>query len=159
MAVNSVVLRGIDAFGKAGSITVYFPDTATLADMQAFVTASAVEFDDITGMKINEAVVSLALTLPALKASAVAGHSVSLGANMSFDAADTEYSHSIRIPALREELVAGDGVALGTAVGSGTTVGAWAASVIAGNGTALPSDRYSNDLEVFQGGSVTARKL
>jgi len=153
-------IRGTDAFGNGGVVTYHLPDGLTIAQYQAFVTSHVPSLDDITGLKLNEASVTLALTMPAVKATAVASSLSTAGANMSFDAAGTAYSHSIRIPAIRDELVSGKEINASVPVGVGpTTAAQWAADVITGETPALPSDRYDNKLEAFQGGSFSSRKL
>jgi len=144
----------VDENGNRGHVHIYVPTGMTLAQLQAFADAALPDIDAVSGAKIDSVQVTKQLTLVAgLKASATAGHPIQQGANVSFDALNTAYRHTIRIPAVLESLCTGD--VFNVASGAGAT---FATQITTGDGTVSPSDRYGNDLTAVIEGVVTFRK-
>jgi hypothetical protein len=141
-AVDLISFAVDDVDGKRGHVHCYVPATYTLAQLQTFAENLAGDLDAVTGAKIASITVTKSLTLPGgLKANATASHYINQGANFAFDAADTDYRHTMRVPAILESLCTGDVV--NVAAGAGKT---FADQVTVGDGVVSPSDRYGNDL-------------
>lgn len=155
MAVTTVLTVSLtDHKGDASSLTVYFPPTATQADIETWVANEMPVLDELTGAKIEGVTVALAISLPGgLKAAAIADDDNQEGANLSFDADNTVYAHGQRIPAIRATLVSPTGIDI-----SATEFTDWEDAMVTGNGTAVPSDRFGNTLLDLQSGNVTFRK-
>lgn len=152
--VNLISVSLVDDAGRTGSLTLPVPTGLTVAQIQSYVTAMLPNLDAVTGAKINGCTVALQLTLPGtLKASAIADHPISYGANFGFDAADTNYRHTVRLPAIDQGLVDAGEVQTTDAL-----IIAWTDDVVDGDATVLPCDRYGNDLSAFLGAEVTFRK-
>ena len=152
--VDLITFQVQDAASKIAQVHVYVPAGETVTDLQALVTAIAPVLDAITGAKLTEVSVRLALTLPGgLKADATAGHYVNLGANFAFDAADTEFRHTIRVPGILESMLSGD-----TVVMSATEVKAFTDAIEDGTALVDPSDRYGNDLVAVMPSMATFRR-
>ena len=152
--VDLITFQLTDAAGKVAQCHVYVPSGETIEDIQALATAIATELDDVTAAVITEASVRLSLTLPGgLKAEATAGHYVNLGANFAFDAADTEYRHTIRVPGILEALLSGDTVIMADA-----DVAAFTTAIVDGTALVDPSDRYGNDLVAVLPSMATFRR-
>lgn len=152
--VDLITFQLTDAAAKVAQCHVYVPSGETVADLQALANAIATELDDVTAAVITEISVRLSLTVPeGLKASATAGHYVNLGANFAFDAADTEYRHTIRVPAILEALLSGD-----TVIMNDDDVIAFAAAIVDGTALVDPSDRYGNDLTAVMPSMATFRR-
>jgi hypothetical protein len=144
----------LDDAGNTANVHVYVASTYTLAQLQTFVEQIAPDLDAITGSKINTVQVTKALTLPAgLKAAATANSRNPWGANMAYDAANTDYRHTIRIPAILPSLLAGDKVD-----DTEAAIITFNTQVTTGDGVVSPTDRYANDLSAFLEGIATFRK-
>lgn len=136
----SVTLIGDQEDKKA--VDVFFPSASTFAQIQAFATEFLPLLDAVIGGKILEASVNLGITLPGgLKADPEAGSDVHVGGLLTFDVADTEYSHGLYVPSWK--FFTGNLVNL-----AGAGVGAFITEIEDGDGTISPSDRFANDIVV-----------
>lgn len=152
--VNLISVQVVDDQGRAGNIPIPVPATYTLPEIQAYVTAMLPELDTVTAAKITRCSVSIGLTLPgALKANATADRPLEWGANFSFDAADTNYRHTVHIPSVDLGFVDGDEVDTGDVAVTG-----WLTQMVTGDGTVAPSDKYGNDLTSLIGAQATFRQ-
>lgn len=136
-----------DADGDTSTFAVKIPDaTYTLANLAEF----AKEFGDLINAVTDAVIVDVRLvasfpvdenwrTLP------VQDCEVQKGALFAFQAADTEFRHSIRIPGFRPSKFAGNSVNTGDAdviaLKNALISGLDASGVVV-----LPSDKYGNDL-------------
>jgi len=149
--VDIISVKIVDENGKSGNCVYYIPTGQALADIllqaQAFMTV----LDAITGGVIQEANVTLGLTLPGgLKSTATASHDINKGANIGFDVANTPYRTNIRVPAIAESIVTGEEVNITSGAGL-----AFVSQVISGVSPVLPSDKYGNDVVAALEGVVT----
>jgi hypothetical protein len=151
--VSFISYRLTDHKGDRATVQIFAPATATLAELQALSDAVAAELDDVTGLLIESAAVNLALTLPAgIKESATANVDAEKGVNWGFDAADTDYRHTIRVPGVPSALVEGDNAVHDSGDGL-----AWKNIIINGDGVTPVTDRYANDLTSLLTAVVTFR--
>jgi len=153
--VNSVSIQITDFAGKPKSVPIYFPDTATLAELAEFITDFTPLLDAAIDGKITQATITLQATLPGgLKGSAVDGNRVREGALLSYDCADTVYTHSVYIPTWENA-----GFTVDTVLNSGVyddVINALVAGAV--DDAPFPTDRYANDLTSYIGGVRTFRK-
>jgi hypothetical protein len=154
MALTNLISFSIrDIRGKRGQVHVYVPNSFTIAQIQTYVTALAVDVNAMTGGVVDSAQVTLALTLPGgLRATPVEDVFVSNGANWAFSAENTNYRHTIHIPAFNPSLIDG-----GEIVDAGGVIAAFEPHITAGDTVVLPSDQYGNDLTAVLGKSLSFR--
>lgn len=153
--VNTISFQITDFAGGVKSMTVYFPATATAAEMAEFVTDFSPLLDEVIDGKITAATVTTQATLPGgLKADPVSGNTVHEGALLSYDAADTVYTHSVFVPSWENAGFSGDTV---LATGDYDAVqDAFVSGAV--DDAPFPSDRYANDLTSYSGGVRKFRK-
>lgn len=156
MALVHVVSIGIkDADGDSKRVPLYVPATLTLTDIQAFANGAMTVLDAAIEGAITDALVTLALTMPGgLRAAPLAGSEAQKGALLTFDAANTNYNHSIFVPTWAEAGFAGNDV-----VNSGV-YNAVIAGIVSGlgAGNTQSTDRYANDLSAYLKGEKRFRK-
>jgi hypothetical protein len=141
----------MDDAGKRTSIRVHVPSASTPAQMQALSNDIAVALDAITGCRIESAAVTTALTLPGTLKSSVDQDALrQVGANFSYDAANSNYSFTVRVPAFPESLYSGGEVNVADAL-----IAAFNTAMVTGDGTIAPSDEYANDLSAFNGAALS----
>lgn len=155
MGIHVISVQVTDDGGKAATVQgLYCPDTATIAQVQAWVTAFLPHLDVVTAGKITRAGVNLGLTLPGgLKATATPDRAVNNGANFAFSAANTIYRNTIWVPAIDMGLV--DGQVLDVA---DPLLDNFKTDIVTGDGTVAPSDKYENDITAFLSGALSFRK-
>lgn len=153
--VNLLSIEVRDYVGGTKTIPLYFPATATLAQMQAFADDFLPKLSPTIDAYIVSASVTLQLTLPSgLDTTADTGNTVHEGALLAFDADDTAYRFSTYIPSWKNAGFAGDEV---------TNTGAYATlitDILTGEGdpAVAPSDKNANDLATFIAGKRVFRK-
>lgn len=153
--VNLISFQITDFAGKTASMPIYFPATATMADLLEFVTDFSPLLDAVIDGKITSSSITIQAVLPGgLKADAIDGNRVREGALLSYVAAATSYRHSVYVPSWENAGFAAD-VVLDT--------GAYASvedALVAGavDDAPFPSDRYANDLTSYIEGVRTFRK-
>jgi hypothetical protein len=149
VAIVSVIgVRIRDYIGGEKSLPLYILGTTSLADIQTAVNAFLADLDPVIDGKIEEAVVTIGLTLPGgLKSSPVAGKDVHNGALLSYDAANTNYRFSPYIPSWEEAGFTGDTV---------LTTGDY--GTLEGEIAALFTDKDGNVLDSFISGKRVRRK-
>lgn len=150
MAEVHVVSIGIvDYLGDRKTIPMYLPAATTLSTINTLLGTMLPLLDAVVDGKIADAKVSLDLTLPGgLKGSAVSGHDVHNGANVTFDPADTDYAFSMYFPTWEEAGFSGQSV---------LNTGAYSDlfdEIVADNFT----DRDGNTFDEFVAGNRTRRK-
>lgn len=153
--VNSISFQITDYAGDVKSMPIYFPATATIADLNEFVTDFSPLLDAAIDGKITGAEITLQATLPGgLKADPVNGNMVREGALLSYTAAATTFKFSLYVPtwenagfASNAVLATGDYAAVEDALVAGAV-----------DDAPFPSDRYANDLTAYVGGVRTFRK-
>lgn len=114
MAVNTVNIRLQDAESdtKRATIPFYVPTGFTLAQYQTFADAAAAVVDDVTGSKITDIDLQVALALPSgLKASPVANSLNERGGLVGMATAG-QFDDSVRIPAILWSIMTGDSFSL-----------------------------------------------
>jgi hypothetical protein len=155
MAVTDFVTYSlVDHKADVFSLPVFVPTGGTIAQLQALSDAISAVLDAVTGCQIQSASVNLGLTLPGgLKGSPTANLDIEKGANFGFDAANTDYRHTIRVPAIPSAMVIGELVDL-----THSDIIAFRDAILAGVAPSLPSDRYGNDLTSLLSARVTFRK-
>lgn len=152
--VDFITYSMVDDKGRTASLQVFFETGFTVAQVQAFSDVVAPLLDDMTGLQILTAQVNLSLTIPGtVKATPTVGVDAEKGANMGYDAADTDYRHTMRVPGILDANITGELV--NDAV---QEVIDWNTGITSGDGTVTPTDRYANDLVSFIQGRVTFRK-
>jgi len=152
--VDIISVGLVDHKGDRGSVVYYVPTGSTLADILFQAQAFMGTLDSVTGAIIQDASVTLGLTLPGgLKTVAAASHDIEKGANIGFDVADTPYRTTVRVPAVMETLLAGETMILGSGVGQ-----VFSNLVVAGTGGVNPSDKFGADIVGVIEGLVTFRK-
>ena len=157
MAVTNLISYSLlDASGKRGNLLVYIPVGPTMTNIQDFSDAFVPLLDDVTSAKIESGTISFALTLPGgIKASADAGVFIQHGANYAFDAANTDYRHTLRVPAAALATLSGNTIITPE---NGNAVELFITQLISGSDSVYPTDRYANDLVAFLGGTKTFRR-
>jgi len=115
MAVNTINFRFLDSEtdSKPATLPIYVPTGHTLAEYQAFADAAGTVLDNLSGAKIDEVELVLALskTNMGIKASAVAGHVNERGGLLGMANAG-QWKDSIRIPAILTSVMSGDAFSL-----------------------------------------------
>jgi hypothetical protein len=145
----------IGASGAAKRIPVYLESAADEAAIAEAVADLAPLIDAATAGKLTDVLVTKPYALPGgLKASAVAGSHAREGANLSFDAEDTNYRYTVYIPTWKEAGFAGDTV---------VNADEYAALITAlhgayDTGEIELTDDYGNDLLSYLEGKRTFRK-
>lgn len=153
VTVGSIGLR--DLAGKRKSIALYFPNTATVADISTYLTEFATSLDAAIDGVIEDLAISVNVTLPGGLKNAVGGNQrVTGGALLAFDVVNSNYSHSIFIPTWSEEGFSGEEV---------NNAGVWATVIndLATHTatTAIgPTSEEGNDLVAFLRGKFRPRK-
>lgn len=151
--VNSISYSLTDYSGDGRGVRIFTPATYTLAEMQSLSDAIAAELDAITGMVIEGASVSLALTLPAgIKANATANVDAERGINWTMTVANSTYSHTVRTPGALDANVDGEDVV------SDANVTDWITVLLDGDATSEPSDQFANDITALKASRVTFHK-
>lgn len=139
MAVNTIVFRFQDSESspKLAALPIYVPTGHTLAEYQAFADAAGTVLDNISGAKIVNADLNLALSLTnmGIKANAVAGHLNERGGIIGMETAG-QWNDSIRIPAILNTLMSGDSFNLADPLVTAVTL-----MLTAGNGVVFPRNR------------------
>lgn len=115
MALVNVVSIGVHDFRttKSGrkTIPLYVDASLSLANINTLLADFLPKLDTVIDPVIQDVSVSLQLTLPGgLKTDAVFGQTVNNGANLSYDAAATDFAYGIYIPGWAEAGFAGDTV-------------------------------------------------
>jgi hypothetical protein len=137
-----------------GTVPVYVPTGFTVAELLTYGQAVAEDLDDLTGLQITAMTLSTQLALPVgLKATPTDGYDINKAVNFSYDAANTDYRHTIRVPGVLSTLLVGELV-----LDTDPIVTAWNSDMVSGDATVDPSDKYGNDLTGFIQGVVSFRK-
>lgn len=143
--------------GGSKRVLVHFPTGLSVADIQAFWTAAAIELNNMTNGVLGTAQVTFNLTNPGgLRTDPVADQFVKRGALLSFDAAATKYAYSQYIPAINPALVTG-----GQILVTDPIFIAWRDRMLLGEvgpPARLPGDEYSNDLTGLNSATLRFRK-
>lgn len=150
MALVNVISIGIKDFvGNRKTVALFTPATLTLANLQTLTDNLLPDLDAVIDGQIVDVSVQLALTVVAgLKSAPVAGNTVREGANLTYDAANTDYAYSVYIPSWENAGFAGDAVLVTTPY-----------DALEGDFTTLSvSDRDGNALTSFSTGKRTFRK-
>lgn len=155
MALVDVVSFGIlDFAGAAKSFPIYVPASATLTQIQAWVTAGAPILDALIDGQIETASVTLALTLPGgLKGSPVSGNTVREGGLWAWDAAGTDFEYGNYMPSQANATFVNNEVDL-----TNTDVTDWIAQMTGSGAGTDATDRYANDLTALLRARRTFRK-
>jgi len=154
MALTHLVsIKVEDYSGQSGTVTFHLDATLTVAQVQSVVDQAAADLDAVSGAKITGASVSLALTLPGgLKATATTNADFERGINWRADAADTDYSYTVRTPAALAANVNGE------AVIEDTNSANWESFLLGGDTVNAPTDKYGNDLVAILSKRVSFHK-
>lgn len=155
MATSVASISITDFAGDTKSVPMSFDDSASLADITTIMQAWATQLDDVVDGKIDSIQVNLAIALPAgLKAAAVTGNTVHVGALLNYDADDTQYTYSVFVPSWAEAGFSGKNV-----VNTGNQATA-IATVVSGavGATADPTDEFGNDITAYVAGTRKFRK-
>lgn len=156
MTTNILSISIQDHSGNTKSLPLFFDDTTTLAELQAYATDFLPALDAVIDGKIVGATVELGITLPGgLKSSAVDGNTVHEGANLTYSAEGTEYAHTIYVPTWVNAGFAGDTPL--TTGGYATVQGDLAGQVPESTGVES-TDKYGNDLSTYIRGKRAFRK-
>lgn len=150
MALVNVISIGVkDYVGGRKTVALFTPATLTLANLQTLVDNLLPDLDAVIDGQITDVSVQLALTLIAgLKGAPVAGNTVREGANLTYDADNTDYAYSVYIPSWENAGFAGDTVLTTAPYGD-----------LEDDFTTLSvSDRDGNALLSFSTGKRTFRK-
>ncbi len=155
MALVDVVSFGLlDFAGNRKSFPVYIPNTATLAQAQAWITAGAPILDALVDAAIESVSITLAGTLPGgLKGSPVSGNTVHEGALWAWDAAATNYEYGDYMPSVANGQFNLDDLDL-----TSTDVTDWIAQMTSSGAGTEATDRYANDITGFIRGRRRFRK-
>jgi hypothetical protein len=115
MAVNTINFRFDDSEtdSKLATLPIYVPTGHTIAEYQAFADVAGEVLDNLSGAKIVEAELILALSTTNMnvKANAVAGHINERGGLIGMANAG-QWDDSIRIPAILNTVMSGDSFSL-----------------------------------------------
>lgn len=155
MGLYHLISFGIeDADGHSKRFPFYMSASADDTDIAAAVAAIAPALDAVIDGKITDCRLTKSLSLPGgLKASAVAGCDVEKGANLSFNAQDTNKRYTVFVPTWEDAGLTGD------AVKTDGVYATFQAAIIAGNGTDKPgTDTNANALLTYVTGEETFRK-
>lgn len=154
MAITHLLSINVtDYAGKTETVNLFLDGTLTVAEVQTLCNAVCVELDPITGAKIMGASVGLGLTIPGgLKATPVDDEDMNRGINWRCDAADNNYSHTVRTPAATNAIVDGEEV-----VETADTTD-WETILLDGDATNEPTDPNGNDLTSVLTKRVTFHK-
>lgn len=152
MAFTTVLSYSLlDSVNKRTSIRVHLPAAATVAQLQAFSDDFAAAIDGTTGCRVESALVTIPITLPGtLKAGADVDTVRQIGANLNYDAANTNYSFTLRIPGILPALREGDVV-----LSSDALIQAVTTLLEDGDGTLSPVDEYGNDITQLNGAAMS----
>lgn len=152
--VNVISFRINDAKGESQRTKLYTPVGATIPELQALIDLYAVELDAITMGQITAVTAQVTMVLPGgLKTGPVANSDIQEGANMRFDVAASNYTHSIRVPALVQSLFSGREVNI-----ADVAVTDWATVVSDGTAAVDPTDSKGGDLLTLLSGKKTFHK-
>ena len=161
MAIYLISYAVQDYKGSVARIQVPVPRGAlSIAQVEGYMQLLGEPLDNILDGKIVAADLRVGLNITPIvgqKTGPVLNSDVEEGANMSYAAAGTDYSFSIRLPAFAAALFSGKAVndqsqlvqEFNSAITAGLSVGGT---------TVSPSDRYENDLITFIRGTKTFRK-
>lgn len=140
--VNIISFGVLDFAGNRKAFPVYVPESATLTQMQAWITAGAPILDALIDGKIEDVSVTLQATLPSgLKTDPVSGNTVHEGALFSWDAAGTTYEYGDYMPSAANADFNGNDVDM-----TNTDVTDWIAQMTASGAGTEATDRYANDI-------------
>lgn len=155
MATVNIISFGIlDFAGARKSFPIYVPSTATLTQMQAWVTAGAPLLDALIDGKIEDVSVTLSATLPGgLKTDPVDGNTVHEGGLWAWDAAGTDYEYGDYMPSVANANFSGNTLDEGV-----SEVTDWIAQMTASGAGTEATDRYANDITGYIRGSRRFRK-
>lgn len=152
--VNIISFRILDFAGNRKSFPIYVPSSATLTQMQAWVTAGAPILDALIDGQIEEVSFTLAATLPGgLKGSPVSGNTVREGALWAWDPAGTDFEYGDYMPSVANVNFVAD-----TLDDTNTDVTDWIAQMTASGAGTEATDRYANDIVSYIRGRRTFRK-
>lgn len=155
MAVSIASFTIKDATGDTKSVAVYFePASATLAQIQSWVTALSALIDNLTDGVLIAANLTIGATLDAgVKTEVTGDPDIQRGALLGFSADGTAYRHSLWIPAFLDAAFTGDVVDLDNA--GVQALEAWLNTPTNGiQGT----DKYDNDIVALLEGVKSFRK-
>lgn len=117
LVATTVSIKFQDAAGTVTSEAILFPDTFTLANIQAWLTSALPDFDTASGAEIIGVGITLSFDYSGLglKATPAAGSRVSTGALLGFRATDGS-PDTIFLPSLVDSLVSGGNVSVSGAI-------------------------------------------
>lgn len=118
MPIDTITYRTQDSETGAdfGAIPIYFPTGFTLPELQTWSDLFAAELDAALNVKVVEAELIKALTLPGgLKGAAVANSLNERGGLLSFNTSG-DYRDSVRLPGILTSLMPGDSIATANAL-------------------------------------------
>lgn len=156
MATIVVTVSLVDYKGDTASVAYHIVDTATDADVAAWVVLIGETLDAITGALITGVTVTTPITAwgIGLKTEPADGVDMERGVNFGYSVADSQYRHTIRVPAIDPAL--GDGEEIDPDPVPQGVYNNW---VVDGNLTCLPSSRDGLDLDgVIDPGLITFHK-
>lgn len=154
MAVDIISYSLRDDKGSRATVQIHVPAGESLADLTALSNSVAAALDTLTGALLTGAAITQSVSLPGgIKTSPTVDEDIEVGCNFGFNAVGTQYRHTIRVPAFMDAYIIGEEADVTDA-----DVQAFRDAIINGVSPALPSDRYSNDLDALLGTRVTFRK-
>lgn len=152
MAVNQILFRLQDGESdvKRATLPFYVPTGLTLAQYQAFADTAAPVVDDVTGSKIAEIDLNVALTVPGgVKASPIANTVNERGGLIGMETAG-QFNDSVRIPNILWSIMTGDSFSL-----ADPAIAAFTLLLTAGDGVVFPRNR---DGFVWEGTGLYGKK-
>jgi len=153
MGVHLLTFTITDAGGKSKAFVLPMADTEAIADIQAFVTATALAVDDCIGGIISSAQVAYALTLPGgLNATPVDDRLVNQGGLLAFAVTGSDYRTSSYLPTVVDALV-GNNRDIENSGDMATLITALLAT-----GSITLTDKHENPLASFLKGTRVNRK-
>lgn len=156
---NLITFQLVDGEGDRSTIPVFYEEALTVAQYTAVAAAMADVIDDVTGLVVTGAELTIGLDLSAatLKGAVTDAYDDSRGALFTFDTSG-RYAYSVRVPGIRQTEMPGKEPATGAGTPGRALIDAFLTGLSDGAVTRVPLTGDGLSITAFRRGAKSSRK-